>query len=209
MARSQQVEVGASIHLALEGLQFVDLAFCLPVGPRLAKGSQNGILVGVQTTGEGCEKAASGLAQPFFEIIVFAVSDHVGEAPGQGAGCGKIRNGGFDPGHGDSVGPREMIARRCHHAGNPARRRASARRGVGRRFRAPLSCRPLADDAQASPEPLCAKTASQFGAIPATAFPFPREPGQPRLETALAYPATPTRSTPVAEAARRTGRIET
>ena len=76
------------------------------------------MLVGVQTTGEGCEKAASGLAQPFFEIVVFAVSDHVGEAPGQGAGCGKIRNGGFDPGHGDSVEPREMIARRRHHAGN-------------------------------------------------------------------------------------------
>ena len=52
-ALQQQVEVGASIHLALEGLQLVDLAFCLPVGPRLAKGSQNGMLVGVQTTGEG------------------------------------------------------------------------------------------------------------------------------------------------------------
>ena len=118
--------------------------------------------------------------------VTYAPTDHVGEAPGQGAGCGKIRNGGFDPGHGDSVGPREMIARRRHHAGDPARRRAYARRGVGRRFRAPLSCRPFADDAQASPEPLCAKTAPQFGAIPATAFPFPREPGQPRLETALA-----------------------
>ena len=33
------------------------------------------MLVGVQTTGEGCEKAAFGLAQPCFEIVVFAVSD--------------------------------------------------------------------------------------------------------------------------------------
>ena len=105
-------------------------------------------------------KAASGLAQPIFELVGFAVSDHVGEAPGHGAGCGKIRNGGFDPGQGDSVGPREMIARRRHHhAGNLPYRRGSARRGAGRRFRAPLAYRPFAADAQASPEPLCAKTA--------------------------------------------------
>ncbi len=55
-ACSQQVEVGASIHLALEGLQLVDLAFRLSVGPRLAKGCQNRMLVGGQTTGVGCEK---------------------------------------------------------------------------------------------------------------------------------------------------------
>ena len=39
-----------------------------------------------------------------------------------------------------------------------------------------------------APKPLCAKPAPQFGPIPAAAFPFPREPGQPRFETALSQP---------------------
>ena len=117
-----QVKTGTSVHLALEGLQLVDLAFRLTVGPRLAKGCQDRMPVGVQTPVEGCGKAAFGLVQPIFEIVVPPVSDHVGEALGQSTGGGKSRNGGSGPGHGGDVGPREMIARRRHHAGNPALR---------------------------------------------------------------------------------------
>ena len=104
-ARSEQVEAGAAVHLTLEGLQLVDLAFRLSVGPWLAKGCQNRMPIGVQATSEGCEQAALGFAQPIVQIVVFTVSDHVDEVPDQGAGRGKIRNGSFDPGHSDGVGP--------------------------------------------------------------------------------------------------------
>ena len=57
-ACSQQVEVGASVHLALGGLQPADLSFRLPVGPRRAKSCRDRMLVGVETRGKRSEKAA-------------------------------------------------------------------------------------------------------------------------------------------------------
>ena len=75
-ARSEQIEIGAPVHLALERFQFVDLALCLTVGPRLAEGG----LVRAQASGKRCKETALSTGPPPFQVVVFAVSDHGSES---------------------------------------------------------------------------------------------------------------------------------
>ncbi len=55
--------------MPLEGLQAVDLAFRLPVGPALTERSSDGLNVGAKSSGEGRQHAAIRLRQPIRQLL--------------------------------------------------------------------------------------------------------------------------------------------
>ncbi len=63
-AQAQQVEVGATVHRALEQFETVDLAFDWPVTPRLLKCREEGVFVALKIVGKIGEWASSGGCQP-------------------------------------------------------------------------------------------------------------------------------------------------
>ena len=78
--RAQQIDLRASIHLSLHQLQFGDLAFGLPIGPRADDGRRHGTFVGCNAIGEGGHFAHGGIAEPWLEEIGLFGRDQGGEA---------------------------------------------------------------------------------------------------------------------------------
>ena len=66
--------------MPLEGLQAVDLAFRLPVGPALTERSSDGLNVGAKSSGEGRQHAGIRLRQPIRQLLGTPVANHLGKS---------------------------------------------------------------------------------------------------------------------------------
>jgi len=83
---AQQVELGTAIHLALEVLEPVDLAFDLTAAPGRTEGGTHGRQVGLETDGEALQVGRcvrTRLRQPAIEALGIAVSHQAEQAQRQ------------------------------------------------------------------------------------------------------------------------------
>lgn len=117
LSRSRPVPPCTTLHLALEGLQLVDLTLGVTVGVRLAEGDHSGELVAAQDPGECYAGAVLGVARLVVEVAVVSMPDHVGEALLQRKCGGKGRHTILDPGHGSSISSGKMITTHRRHPG--------------------------------------------------------------------------------------------
>ena len=96
---AQQIEPGASIHVALDDLEPIDLTLDLAVAPGLRQCSAHRILVATQAGGERRQGAGLRLQQPVIERAGDLVLDHRREAAGEidgGGDGGRVLQQGSD-----------------------------------------------------------------------------------------------------------------
>src|SRR5205807_10190921 len=79
-ASTEQIKFGASIHLAFDELELGDLAFGLPIGPRLGHRLGNSTLIGDYTFAEGREDTALSSGDPRGQSSRITVAHHPLEA---------------------------------------------------------------------------------------------------------------------------------
>jgi len=94
--RPQQIELGASIHLAFDELQLRDLSFRLPVGPGLHDSGLHGIPVVAQAIRKRTKRSFPGFVDPCGELEVFLLPDDPVESVGKISNDDERRHGGFN-----------------------------------------------------------------------------------------------------------------
>lgn len=89
---SQQIELGAAIHLTLNQLQLVVLALSLTIRPWQLQRGLDCRLVSYSVAGKGCHHAGRGIGNPVFKIGALSSLDELMEAIDEIAGDNKSRN---------------------------------------------------------------------------------------------------------------------
>ncbi|SNT74921.1 hypothetical protein SAMN05444959_1092 [Paracoccus seriniphilus] len=93
---SEQIDVRPTIHLALEGLEPIDLSLGLSVRSWFPQGCGDHSLISPKPAGEGIEQALLRLIQPYFQRVFTSIAHHIREPVRQPTGCGKSRQYGLD-----------------------------------------------------------------------------------------------------------------
>lgn len=120
---SEQIDVRPTIHLALEGLEAVDLSLGLPVRPWFPQSCGDRSLISPKPAGEGAEQAFLRLIQPCVQRVFTSIAHHIREPVRQPTGCGKGWQCGLDPCDLDGICPAKVIPAHGQQARNPAGRR--------------------------------------------------------------------------------------
>lgn len=102
-ARSEEIELCATVHLAFDKLELRDLSFGLPVRPGFGKCGGHRALVGSQPVCEGGKQARGRVLKPGVQVFALTLADHDLEAVDQ-VSCGdECWNGSLDRGDRHSV----------------------------------------------------------------------------------------------------------
>lgn len=142
-ACEEEFDTGGTIHLPLQHLQPVDLAFGLAIGPRLTERRRNRLEICRETTGEGRHPRRLGLIPPIRQPVLLTIAEHGGEGGETLAVLRQSWQGVLDSRDEYAVGLREVVSTRGHHAGDLAAWRAFARAVRDRVLSPALARRPL------------------------------------------------------------------
>lgn len=88
---SQQIELGAPIHLTLDQLQLGVLALGLAIRPWQLQRGLNRCLISHNTAGKGCHHAGRGIGNPWFKIGALSFLDELMETSGEISGARRPR----------------------------------------------------------------------------------------------------------------------
>lgn len=125
-ARQKKVDTCCAIHLPFQHLQPVDLAFCLAIGPRLAKRRRDRVEIGGEPARKCCQSRRFRLIQPSSQSVLITIADHGGEGIEEPTVLRQLRQSVLDLRDEYAVSLREVVPTEGHHPGNLAARRTLA-----------------------------------------------------------------------------------
>ena len=151
-ASLQKIDLGSSIHLTLDQLEFGDVAFGLTIGPRFDNGGADSCSVLHYACSERGDQARLGLGDPRVEIQRDLFPDHGLEPLHESSGFSKRRGASLDSGNSYGFGLVQLVARYRHQPRDCLGGGSLLQLLIGSSLGTPPSCCPFADHAQGAVE---------------------------------------------------------